>query len=97
MNIWELARVVNSAMCLAEMGGPQQMGDIPERLPGQQRQPFGIDLEHIPAVPGRDGNMVFGEQSVFGGILTEREHGLVMKFSHDKIPPDAIIIDTYLS
>ena len=74
--------VVEDRRELREVAGPQQVRDVVHRLPGQQRQRLGIDLQEAAAAGLERRHVVGREQAVRRVVGAERQHVLVGELGH---------------
>ena len=75
-------RVVEDPPQLGEVLGPQEVGDVPHRLAGQQGQPLWFHLQEGLAVDLDRRHVVAGDQAVGGRVLPEGQHLLIAKVAH---------------
>jgi hypothetical protein len=66
-------RVVEDAAQLRQMGRAEEVGSVPHGAVGEQAQALGVDLEHVVALEGPDGDVVGRELSVGSRVLPRRK------------------------
>ncbi len=62
--------------------GPQQKGYVAHGLVGQQGQAFRVDLEDFLTVKVGGADVILGQETVLGVVLTQRERVLILEFRH---------------
>ncbi len=71
---------------LLEVRSPLQEGHVAQRLPRDEREGFGRDLQDLPSLERHDRNVVFREEAVLRGVGAEGDRVLVDEFGHLCLP-----------
>src|SRR2546421_316321 len=74
--------VVQDRPELAQVAGPQQVGDVAHALAGEQRQHFGIHLEKFSAQRPAAPDSLCRQQAVLRGVLPEGQQIGVGELGH---------------
>ena len=67
---------------LSVVGGTEEERNIMKSRFGKKGEGFGSDLEYLVSFEVRDGDKLVGDETVFGVVGSELEHGCVVEWFH---------------